>query len=82
MSHPIPKVSASKYETNVTLLPTPRRGLGDIIALVTVPAARLLDHHLGTNLEHCPGCAARRQALNTIFPATISPSPGPAPAAT
>lgn len=47
------RVSAAKY-----------RGLGDIVAAVAQPIARLADQHLGTHLVACDDCAARQLALN------------------
>jgi hypothetical protein len=50
---PIKRISARKY-----------RGLGDVVAAVAKPVARGLDAVLGSDVTHCAGCEARRQALN------------------
>jgi hypothetical protein len=44
------------------------RGLGDIVAAVANPIARVLDRKLGTRIEGCAGCAKRRDWLNTHVP--------------
>lgn len=54
---PLRKISAKKY-----------RGLGDVVAAVAQPIARTIDRHLGTAIEHCVGCAARRRNLNQWVP--------------
>lgn len=54
---PIPRVSARKY-----------RGLGDVVERVAKPVARLIDRVAGTDIEHCTGCAARREMLNRAVP--------------
>jgi len=41
-------------------------GLGDAVAVVAEPIARLSDAVLGTKLVGCGGCAQRRAALNRI----------------
>ena len=54
---PIPRISARKY-----------RGLGDVVAAVAQPIARAIDAVAGTDIQHCRGCAARREKLNARFP--------------
>lgn len=49
-------------------LPRKPRGLGDAVALVAEPIARLSDAVLGTKLVGCGGCAQRRAALNALVP--------------
>lgn len=51
---------------------TPLKGLGDVVALAAQPIARAIDKVLGTDIEHCGGCAERRENLNRQFP--IKPS--------
>jgi hypothetical protein len=51
------RVSAAKY-----------RGLGDVVAAVAKPIARVIDHHLHTELAECSPCELRRQRLNQILP--------------
>lgn len=46
----------------------PVRGLGDIVSKVAQPIARVIDKVAGTDIEHCGGCAKRRDALNNAFP--------------
>jgi len=53
---PIRRVSARHY-----------RGLGDVVEVVAKPVARLIDRVAGSDLEHCSGCAARRDRLNRRF---------------
>lgn len=43
-------------------------GLGDAVAAVAQPIARVIDAVAGTNLKQCGGCAARRAALNRLVP--------------
>jgi hypothetical protein len=54
---PIRRVSARKY-----------RGLGDVIEQVAKPIARTIDRIAGTDIEHCSGCARRRETLNHAAP--------------
>ncbi len=56
MCGPLKKISARKY-----------RGLGDVVEAVAKPVARMIDRIAGTDIEHCPGCARRRDALNRRF---------------
>jgi hypothetical protein len=44
------------------------RGAGDLVARVLHPGARLIDLMLGTTLQDCADCKARRQALNERLP--------------
>lgn len=44
------------------------RGLGDAVAAMAQPIARVLDGALGTNIQNCGGCKARREALNRLVP--------------
>lgn len=39
-------------------------GLGDAVAYVAHPVARIADKVLGTNLQGCGGCRKRQEALN------------------
>ena len=43
-------------------------GLGDAVATVAEPIARLSDALLGTKLVGCGSCAERRAALNRLVP--------------
>lgn len=43
-------------------------GLGDAVATIAQPIARVLDRHLGTRIENCSGCKQRRAALNRLMP--------------
>jgi hypothetical protein len=55
--NPIRRVSARKY-----------RGIGDVVESLAKPIARALDIIAGTRIQHCAGCAKRRQFLNARFP--------------
>lgn len=44
-------------------------GLGDQVARVAKPVARMIDSAIGTDLQNCQGCADRQAALNRLFPA-------------
>lgn len=44
------------------------RGLGDAVATVAKPIARLIDDALGTDLQNCGGCAERQDFLNKAVP--------------
>jgi len=50
--------------------PAPLRGLGDAVALVAQPIARMIDAATGhrTNVASCGGCKARQAALNRVVP--------------
>ena len=48
--------------------PTELRGLGDAVALLAQPIARVIDSVLGTNVQGCGGCKARKAALNQALP--------------
>lgn len=61
-SEAIPRVSARKY-----------RGLGDVVAGVAQPVAKLIDGTLGTDLQNCPGCHGRQEWLNEAVPFKKSP---------
>ena len=55
--NPIPRVSARKY-----------RGLGDVVHAVAHPLAAAIDAIAKTDIQNCPGCAARRKMLNRKIP--------------
>ena len=40
--------------------------LGDAAERFARPVARALDATLGTDLEHCSGCASRKERLNKL----------------
>jgi len=42
--------------------------LGNVVAAVAQPLARVADELLGTHLRQCPGCAKRREKLNHLIP--------------
>ena len=63
---PIPKVSARKY-----------RGLGDVVEAVAKPIAKGIDAVLGTDIEHCEGCAQRKGLLNDLVPFGKEEHPAP-----
>lgn len=43
-------------------------GVGDIIAKVTQPIAKVIDKVAGTKLENCKDCKKRQNTLNNILP--------------
>ncbi len=51
-------------------------GLGDAVAAVAQPIARVIDAVAGTDLEHCGGCARRKAALNRLVPRLSNPLAG------
>lgn len=87
-------MTPSADQTPVSLLPkAPRRqfrgggplfkrktpvGLGDAVEVVAKPVAKAIDRVLGTNLEHCGGCARRKAKLNALVP-SLRPKPRHAP---
>ena len=48
--------------------PRKLRGLGDAVAIVAQPIARVLDRVAGTNLQNCSGCKDRQDRLNQAVP--------------
>ena len=52
---PLPKVSPSKFPQ-----------LGDAVASIAQPIARIIDRVAGADIQHCKGCAKRRDALNNL----------------
>lgn len=70
--------SAALAALRTRFAPLPRRGLGDAVALVAEPIARLSDAVLGTKLVGCGGCAQRRAKLNALVPDLTRPL-GPQP---
>lgn len=44
------------------------RGLGDAVAKVAKPIARVIDRVAGTNLENCKPCHERQDWLNQAVP--------------
>lgn len=43
-------------------------GLGDAVASVAQPIAKAMDAVLGTSIQTCGGCAARKAMLNAMVP--------------
>ena len=43
-------------------------GLGDAVAVIAQPIARVIDSVLRTNVQGCGGCKARQAALNKSLP--------------
>ena len=48
--------------------PSPIRGLGDVVAKVAQPIAKVIDKIAKTNIQGCGGCARRQEYLNKKFP--------------
>jgi hypothetical protein len=44
------------------------KGLGDLIALLAKPFARLLDRLFRTKVQGCKPCAMRQEKLNRLLP--------------
>lgn len=44
------------------------RGLGDVVAAVAKPIARVIDAAAGTDLQNCGGCKQRQEDWNKAFP--------------
>ncbi len=49
-------------------------GLGDAVAAVAQPIAKAIDAVAGTDMQHCGGCARRKERLNRLAPSLL-PSP-------
>lgn len=43
-------------------------GLGDLVAKVAQPIAKVIDAVAGTNVQGCGGCKKRQEALNRFLP--------------
>jgi hypothetical protein len=41
-----------------------QRKYGDVVEIVAKPIARVIDAALGTDMENCGGCAARKEKFN------------------
>lgn len=54
--------------------PKPKKtvGLGDAVAFVAQPIARIIDSVANTNVAQCGGCKKRQEALNNLV-ANINP---------
>lgn len=58
-----------KYAPKKPLLPRPKmQGLGDLVALVAQPIAKVIDAAAGTSIQTCSGCQNRQNRLNKIMP--------------
>lgn len=44
------------------------RGLGDVVAIVAKPIAKVSDAVTGSNLKDCGECKQRQKKLNELFP--------------
>jgi hypothetical protein len=42
------------------------KGMGDIVALVAQPIAKMIDAVAKTDIQHCGGCKKRQEKLNDI----------------
>ena len=49
-------------------LPSRTVGLGDVVASVAQPIARVIDAVVGTHLQGCGGCKKRQESLNQAVP--------------
>jgi hypothetical protein len=64
-------MSQVTYETHAPHLDKPIEakdilGLGDAVALVAQPIARVIDRVAGTNIQNCGGCKQRQEMLNRL----------------
>lgn len=44
------------------------RGIGDVVAAVAQPVAKVLDAALGTDIQNCSACGQRQERLNKAMP--------------
>ena len=44
------------------------RGLGDAVAILAQPVARIIDAVAGTSIRTCGDCQKRREAMNRAVP--------------
>ena len=44
--------------------PLKRLRLGDAVAVVAQPIAKVIDKLIGTDIQHCESCADRKKRLN------------------
>jgi len=65
---PACKPALAETACPLSLWPDRVQGVGDIVAAVAEPVARVIDGALGTDLANCPGCKARRDWLNKKMP--------------
>ena len=56
------------YEKALQEFKLTRPGLGDQVATVAQPIARVVDRIIGTKLRKCGGCASRQDRLNAALP--------------
>jgi hypothetical protein len=47
---------------------TKLHGLGDVVASIAQPIARVIDRVAGTDIQNCGGCKKRQEALNKAVP--------------
>ena len=70
-----PRVWSGRW--NVYGSPAARLGLGDAVAVVAQPIARMIDAVAGTKLANCGGCQSRQAALNALIPDVSHPFAAP-----
>lgn len=64
-------MSAVTYKTHRPDLDKPIEardilGLGDAVAMVAQPIARVIDRVAGTDIQNCGGCKQRQEMLNRL----------------
>ena len=47
-------------------LPAKGPGLGDMVAAIAQPVAKVIDAAIGTDIAHCSECKNRRERLNQL----------------
>jgi hypothetical protein len=61
--------------SNEIILPLSKaKGLGDVVATIANPVAKVADIVLNTNIAECNSCKKRQEKLNTIIPFRYRPS--------
>jgi hypothetical protein len=43
-------------------------GMGDVVARIAQPIAKVIDKVAGTNIANCGGCKKRQEAMNKAIP--------------
>lgn len=48
-------------------------GMGDLVAIVAQPTAKIIDFAIGTDIANCTPCKKRREKWNKVIPFTLGP---------
>jgi lauroyl/myristoyl acyltransferase len=65
------KTVSIKVADQVILPRSKMKGLGDAVAYIAKPIAKVIDKMAGTNLKSCNACNKRQHRLNQIIPFDI-----------